>query len=359
MSTADEIKQENERAVFLSACDFCKSNNVHIRTKSIMNYLNGEYIDRDKNDKPDLINKCTKGKNERFVGIELFYVDQNSKKSKECYKSNTLESRSHLEDIYNAGHEQYEKTGNVSPELCEKLLKEGYKLAQNGLSSQYQTLLSAFEHHFTHHASRAKLYRDNIKRIAESKEIELAFFIEIETYFHDLFLNERNRIIQYKSKIMPFFSDIVSIINSDENKKYIDYIVFDLKSKHPDERKIIAIRTGKIKKNLKNQDVTIYEYVGENALITNPRDNDYERNENGDYRVSFLVKDTDQDGDSLKRAFNSALRCKKGNIPFVTSRRVQAQLYISKAKSYKEMVALEENFKNRFPTKELVMVHKD
>ena len=306
-----------------------------------------------------LINKCTKGKNERFVGIELFYVDQNSKKSKECYKSNTLESRSHLEDIYNAGHEQYEKTGNVSPELCEKLLKEGYKLAQNGLSSQYQTLLSAFEHHFTHHASRAKLYRDNIKRIAESKEIELAFFIEIETYFHDLFLNERNRIIQYKSKIMPFFSDIVSIINSDENKKYIDYIVFDLKSKHPDERKIIAIRTGNIKKNLKNQDVTIYEYVGENALITNPRDNDYERNENGDYRVSFLVKDTDQDGDSLKRAFNSALRCKKGNIPFVTSRRVQAQLYISKAKSYKEMVALEENFKNRFPTKELVMVHKD
>lgn len=158
---------------------------------------------------------------------------------------------------------------------------------------------------------------------------------------------------------MPFFSDIVSIINSDENKKYIDYIVFDLKSKHPDERKIIAIRTGNIKKNLKNQDVTIYEYVGENALITNPRDNDYERNENGDYRVSFLVKDTDQDGDSLKRAFNSALRCKKGNIPFVTSRRVQAQLYISKAKSYKEMVALEENFKNRFPTKELVMVHKD
>ena len=50
---------------------------------------------------------------------------------------------------------------------------------------------------------------------------------------------------------------------------------------------------------------------------------------------------------------------KNDNIPFVTSRRVQARLYVSKAKSYKEMLALEENFKNRFPTKELVMVHKD
>ena len=66
MSTADEIKQENERAVFLSACDFCKSNNVHIRTKSIMNYLNGEYIDRDKNDKPDLINVCSATKKRLF-----------------------------------------------------------------------------------------------------------------------------------------------------------------------------------------------------------------------------------------------------------------------------------------------------
>ena len=63
------------------------------------------------------------------------------------------------------------------------------------------------------------------KRIADSKEIELAFFIEIETYFHDLFLNERTSIIQYKSKLMPFFSDIVSIINCNENKKYIDYII--------------------------------------------------------------------------------------------------------------------------------------
>ena len=36
MSTADEIKQENERAVFLSACDFCKSNNVHRVTREVI-----------------------------------------------------------------------------------------------------------------------------------------------------------------------------------------------------------------------------------------------------------------------------------------------------------------------------------
>ena len=83
MSDLEINKQKKEYNTFLSACEFCKNNNVNIRTLSLMNYLNGIRVDRSKNDRPDIINRCSRGKTETVVWIEMFFVDQNSRLKKD------------------------------------------------------------------------------------------------------------------------------------------------------------------------------------------------------------------------------------------------------------------------------------
>lgn len=352
MSYADDIKQQNEHNTFLTACDFCNNNSVNVRTKNLMNYLKGAPINRIRNDRPDIINCCKRGSKEIFVGIEMFFVDQNSKKKNGKIRSVTSEANNHLKKIYEDGHKQLLETGDVSIEYGEKLVKQGVALAQQELNSNYSMLISSFESSFNNHAKNAIAYRENVKSVANGSNVELAFFIEIESHFHNLFFNYNNKVIPYDSKLMPFFSDIIAIINNNENTKNIDYIVFDLKSRHAKERNVVAVRTGNIKSNLKNQGITICKYAGENSLISNPSGNTYNWEDNGDITAKIVFDDSDKNGEGFIKAYNKALYFKKKGIPFITSRRIQAEIYASKAKTPEEAVALRQVFINKYPLKE-------
>lgn len=352
MSYADDIKQQNEYNTFLTACDFCNNNSVNVRTKNLMNYLKGAPINRIRNDRPDIINCCKRGSKEIFVGIEMFYVDQNSQKKSSSFESKTMESHKALEKVFNAGHEQLLNTGEVSKEYCEELFKKGVAFAQNALNSNYSMLVSAFEYAFNKHASNARDYRENIKQVADGKDVELAFFIEIESHFHNLFLNYNNTVVIYDSKLMPFFSDIISIINNNENKSFINYVIFDLKTRYSQERKVVAVSSGNIKNNLRKQGITVFKYAGENLLISKPKDNTYIQEENGDQTAKIRFQNTDNSGDAFLKAYNKAYHYMKNGIPFVTSRTIQAELYASKAKTLEGAVALRQEFINKYPIKE-------
>lgn len=349
MSNSDRIKEEREYNEFISACDYCSSNQVHITTKRIMEYLNGERIIRAKNDKPDIITKCRWGNSERIVGIEAFYVDQNSKKKSGVYRSRTKESRAVIKDIYERGHSELLNEGDVSEKNKLDLLQKTVETAQDRLNSEYDMLLSSFKYHFDNHAKNAPVYREELNKVANGKKIELAFFIEIETYFHDLFLNYNDQVVQYDSRLMPFFSDFLSIIETNPNKHFIDYIVFDLRSCNPNEVKVVAIRAGNIKQNLRKQGITILEYLGEHALKILSSTTKIENDEKGDYVVRFGFAPYSQEySDEVIRMVNKAQLFKRRKIPFVASRTVQAVLYASKAETLEEGIALRQEFISKY-----------
>lgn len=350
MSNSDKKKEDKEYEMFQSACNYCLNNNTNDRTRSIMKYLNGNPLKREKNDRPDIINECTKENKNYIVGIEMFCVDQNSKFKRGSLCSKSRESEAIISKIYDKGHKELVETGNVSDEQCSLLLKNTVEYAQDSLNSEYEMLISAFKYNFENHAKKCELYRENLKALSKGKEIELAFFIEIETYFHDLFLNCNNSIIQYQSSLMPMFSEIISIINSNANKSLIDYIVFYLHNRPKSEIQVIAIRTGNIRKNLENQGITIFKYAGEQLLKTG--DCNIEKDEKGDYRLEYDLTNP-INAEFIKYimpVYQKALDYQTKRIPFVTSRIVQYLLYVwSYAKTKEDIYIRSTRFLMKFP----------
>lgn len=351
MSDADVLKQEKEYNTFLEACEYCETNNVNIRTLNIMRFLNGIPISRPKNDRPDIICNCNKGKKEYIVGIEIFLVDQNSKYKKGKLRSPSQESKAIINKIYDKGHNEIIQNGQSSKETKESLLSSVVDSISNRYNSSYDDLIMSFKYNFDKHADNVQEYRKNVMAYANEKEIKLAFFIEIESHFFNLFLND-TKVIEYKSSIMPFFRDIINIINSNPNNKYIDYYVFYLTSYDKAEKKVVAIRSGNIRKNIESQNIIVYEYVGESFTQIITSETKYREEENGDYSVKLNFKNPAIYQEELSSLYQKALILKKKRIPFVATRIVQSFLFSANAKTIEEQQQLRKEFVSKYPIEE-------
>lgn len=88
-SKNDIAKEQHECECFRQAVELSSVRGG--QTQKILTYLNGVAFEgRSKNDRPDIVNICTKGKKnpiEVMVGIEHFEVNQLSKKSGKKIKS--------------------------------------------------------------------------------------------------------------------------------------------------------------------------------------------------------------------------------------------------------------------------------
>lgn len=354
MSSSDRIREKNEYDTFIKACDYCESHSVNKRTQSIMRFLNGRRINRAKNDRPDIITTSSKGGKEYTIGIEMFYIDQNSKSKRGRYSSKSRENKKQLIKVYDKGHAELVETGQVSEANQMELLQKAVKSAQERLNSSYYELLSAFRYSFENHAKNTDDYRKELLSISDGKEIILAFFMEIECNFHSLFLNEGNTVTEYNSKLMPFFSEFIRIITENKSVKDIDFLVFYLTSYDQPEEKVVAVRTGNIRKNLQNQGITVFEYVGDSCGKADISKTEYAIAENGDYVSRLYFKaDFDESNEEIQRLFHRALSLKKHNRPFVATRPIQAMLYASKARTIQEADTLHEKFLALYPVKEI------
>lgn len=96
----------------------------------------------------------------------------------------------------------------------------------------------------------------------------------------------------------------------------------------------IAIRTGNIMKQLKNQSVTIYKYAGidkynDGGVSFTPPEVTH-RNEDGEYQAKYSYSIPPLDKDRNQRiwpAFKTAYYAHKQGVPFVATREIQAALF--------------------------------
>lgn len=287
------------------------------------------------------------------VGIEIFSVDHNSIKKRGKYRSKSRETKAKLSEIYEQGHHQLIETGDVSHELCEDLLKNAVELAKGNLNCEYSMFIEAFRYHFENHAKNSQQYRDNLTAISENDNIELAFLIDIETYFHDIFLNDGDTVVQVDSGLMPMFSEVVSIINSNANKKLIDYIVFYLHNPQGSKFKVIAVRTGNLKENLSNQNVIIYDYLGEQMVKIDECSIDKCLEGEFNLNYSFIKCSYLDIQKNIMPLYEKTLKYKKNRKPFVTSRMFQHLLYVYPyAKTIEEAHQLSDEFIKKYPIEE-------
>lgn len=333
-SRNDTKKEAAEERCFQLALDVARRRGGG--AYKIMSYLNGQNIDtRAKKDRPDLIRLCTNAKHEEVVvGIEHFCVNQMVKRVGDRYKSVGKELRGHIDATYEKGHTELETTGEVSDDLCHKLLEESVLLAQQANTPQYRGFLEAFRISLEKHLRKAGEYRANIQKFAGQKKIQLAFIIEVETAFTQLFLNNGRKTFIDETGLLPMTSDVVNILSSIPSDQ-VDYIIlyFTSATFKPDTN-AIAIRTGNIKNQLKNQNVTIYKYAGidkynDGGVSFTPPEVTH-RNENGEYQAKYSYSIPPLDKDRNQRiwpAFKTAYYAHKQGVPFVATREIQAALF--------------------------------
>lgn len=121
------------------------------------------------------------------------------------------------------------------------------------------------------HIKSFDVYRRNLAKLAGKEyNIELTLLIEIHMEFKNLYLNDKNGTSKLSFGQFPIFGDIVRILEGKVDKRKVDYIVLCLgDTLYNDNIKVIAFRTGNIRKNIERQGERVYEYAGEDILLSN------------------------------------------------------------------------------------------
>lgn len=321
MSENDKKKEQQELKVFIEAYDYSQIDvHTHLKTKDILKSIKGESINREKNDSPDLIFHSFQGTDERYIGVEIFSVDQDSIRKGKSYRSESKENKAKLDRIHSEMRKQIDETGIISEDVKDKNLAATFDYAKGHVNSGYKIFMDAFRFHFEKHAQNISKYRSNVEAVANGCRTELAFFIEIEAETNDWFANPINNEPIEKVTTMPFFAEMISIIDSFETVKLLDYIVFYIHDLLKKRKQVVAIKANDSTHQLEEQNITIYHYVGEQ---------DFSAKISGS--VTNMILNTKEDSSIEEDVFPlyfKAVQMKKDNQPFVTSREVQHLLYI-------------------------------
>lgn len=221
MSKIDLAKEKIEVESFKEAIALSKGKNNE--TEQILSQLNGEIINRPKNDRPDIIVKCKGARNkEVYIGIEHFLVDQASEKKGTKVVSKGEENYSHLQKIFEEGKMIQDSGQDVPEELKSGLIEDVFKYADSVVNKNYETLLSAFQINLEKHYESAGSYRENIKDIANGAKVKVAFLIEIKSYFNHMFFVEDNKFRENNTQLLPITEDVIDLLGRLSRQK-IDY----------------------------------------------------------------------------------------------------------------------------------------
>lgn len=328
MNHIDEAKNAHEEECFKKAILLSKGKKN--KTEEILRYLDGEILNRDKNDRPDIICKCQKGKHGNktvYVGIEHFLVDQVSVKQSKKIVSKYQEDRRHVQNIFNNAHEVLSSGGEVSKETEDELVDKTFDLAKNVTESTYESFLTAFQYHLHKHCLSAESYRKNVAELSDGVPIEIAFLIEIRTNFPRLFFNSDRGVVENKNGFMPMSQDIVNLL-SEIPTNTVDYVVLLLENTmKKDVADVVAIRTGNIEKHLQRQGILTYKYFGD-RLDPQIKKGIHTVDDTGTHRVHYDFNYRDANAlDCCIEGIMGAHKAKKKGAPFVTTRNIEASLY--------------------------------
>ena len=348
-STHDIKKEDAEEQCFQKAYDEAIKRGG--KTAELMTFFYGVPLEsREKNDRPDLIRICRKGKRnpkDVIVGIEHFRVDQLSVKRGSCYESRGREIEKQLWNIYEAGHEELNRDGIVSISSATKVLNSIAELSKETIRRKYQDLLSSFDYVLAKHLKSVKEYRENVMKYSDGRPVEIAFLIEISSKFPQMFLNEKGRTSVKNDGLMPMLDNFVARLEAID-KKLVDYIILYMSNSTQKEKKseVIAVKTGNVREHLRRQGITVYKYIGEDSYDTTPlhftatKISPVDAEESGyNLTIGWDSKSEETIKEAVFAALGEAYRAKQKSIPFAATRIVQSALFATRGsikRVYKE-----------------------
>lgn len=336
-SNHDIKKEDAEEQCFQKAYDEAIKRGG--KTAELMSFFYGVPLgSREKNDRPDLIRICKKGKRnpkDVIVGIEHFRVDQLSVKRGIRYKSTGREIENRLWNIYEAGHEELNRDAIVSTTSATNVLNSIAELSKETIRRKYQDLLDSFDYVLEKHLKSVKEYRENVMKYSDGRPVEIAFLIEISSKFPQMFLNEKGSTSVKNDGLMPMLDNFVARLEAID-KKLVDYIILYMVNATQKEKKpeVIAVKTGNVREHLRRQGITVYKYIGEDSYDTTPvhfndtKISPVDAEESGyNLTIGWDSKSEETIKEAVFAALGEAYRAKQKSIPFAATRIVQLALF--------------------------------
>lgn len=234
-------------------------------TKKIATRLSGDFIYREIEERPDFVKKSLENgrRDECIVGIEHFRVDHLSLQKKDGRVGSTgvmynIESNR----VFNRWNSKIGESSEIDLAAIndiQNLIWNQFKRVNN---TDYPTFISAFKYSLNKHMEKVESYREELKKIANGKKVELAFLIEVHSEFKNKYLTNKKGTKKSLTGIMPMFNDVVEMLERIDSKK-VDYIILLLcETQINESTDVIAFKTGDIYKQLIKQKKSIYEYAG-------------------------------------------------------------------------------------------------
>lgn len=246
---------------------------LHGESKQIINKISRSEFDRKNTERPDFVRyfpPVSKHERGTLIGIEHFRVDHLSLQKKGGKVASTgIATEKEIHKIY----EQWNEKVLTSEMMPEGAIRDIANLIvaqiQREEKSSYDTFFKSFEYSLDKHLENVDVYRANLHKISGGKyNTELALLIEIHSEFRNLFLNNQKGTYRQENDFTPIFEDMLCLMEEKVDCHKVNYIILcmggTLRAENP---KVIAIRTGNIRKHLERQNIIVYGYAGEDLIF--------------------------------------------------------------------------------------------
>ena len=341
-----DIKKEQETAIL--------ENTIKIglkkrgETKRIISKISGEDYKRDNEERPDfvkIIPAKSKKEKQTIVGIEHMRIDHFSLQKKDGkVASKAVPNENNISKIYGRWKDKdLKKQENFIGSVTEivSCVADRMEMMEN---SSYHTFLKSFKYTLEKHIEKTDEYLKELRKFSKNRcDTEMAFLLEVHSEFNNLFLNDDRGAKKIDKYFLPFFEDVVELLERIDSKK-VNYIILYLKNGLGSDREdVVALRTGRIKKRLKEQGIRIYEYAGDdiaeegfsslNRKITVQSelcelDKEKPNELSSIFKIDFKDFSFKEQTDFLLYAFKKAHEFKLKGNNFVTSSVIQEMLYV-------------------------------
>lgn len=330
-------KKIRERECFESAIKIGCSRGDE-ETKKIMQLYN--VPDVVKAECPDFI-RINEEKN-LLLGVEHFRIDQCAIKLKDNRIGATgVMYNKEMENVYNKWRNDVLSSDEVPDGAITDIMRTVTNQIEREYNANYTTFICSFKYVLNKHVEHLDNYWKKLKSIcSNTKNIKMAFLMEIYTNFDNIYLNHYNRVVKNDSGLMPFYRNVYELLDQIPKDK-VQYFILCLKNYNQlkAEPKVIALSNNDFRKNIRKHQIKVYEYTGIDCSgnlfekpneelkfgITHRKDSD---NVIMRFEIPLQLAESDMNDFLNWNAVKLALEAKNMGKPFVCDRLSQRRLYV-------------------------------
>ena len=313
------------------------------RVRRIIQNLEGEFVEREEEERPDFILKVkpnSKHDKGKIIGIEHFVVDQYAFRNKKGEMESA--SKKGVGKVAKI-REKYGNLENASEQQTDAAFTEFLKaVCENcefSLSSGYHSLIDSFEYAMKVHLEKVSDYWKTIKSYSSKNKENclLCFFIEVLSDCSSLFLVADGKVTQCQKGRLPFFIEIAERLGT-LYAKGIQYVIIAMREPLTEKLvDVVVLYTKDIQAEFRKQKIETYYYAATDRLLKeyysklkNVKVSSQISKENDQYHIKYLIEGNMLNPEFMEKLVSNAFYCaywaKAHGENYATDRVVQVMM---------------------------------